>query len=413
MNKLNTEYKKIVYKKQEPQNYQAYVYEYFITETNMKYIGSHVGRFDETYQHSCKNVQFLTDLANSKNIIITLINFGTKFDMVNLEHELLKAVDAKNNPNYYNRSNGGGKGVTSVFDIDELHQKTDEIEIKKKPCSELIKLNRLQVRVENDSLHIKQIKNRIDADYGNTENYLIHIFEEYDNGKDMIANGSHTILAASQSKYSTAAVFDVKYIPKIEWSKYNDAQLRLFAMDLNPKEKYVRKSNQREDWAKWLHTQNISNSDFDINSKKIREELQKPPRNLTPYEIGKVRDLAKEMNKEHEANINGKKIKKYEKEELQNLVKKHQNKTKVSFAVSTGNAKDIINTVIEYGLKYEKTKIRTMMILLYNNSYKNYENWIKKCIKVKEKTDYLQEKMEWTILFEVLPTWESDKSNTE
>ena len=98
-----------------------------------------------------------------------------------LESLILQSVDAANNPKYYNRSNGGGKGVDSVFDIDIIYQKiiNKQFPIVKTPVSELIKLKRLQVRMEDDPKHARNITDTINADLGNTDNYLIHVFQEW------------------------------------------------------------------------------------------------------------------------------------------------------------------------------------------------------------------------------------------
>ena len=101
----------IKYNKEEPQSYDAYVYAYHIDETGKEYLGYHVGRFDETYQHSCENPEFIGDLANSKKVLFTLIDFGSKFDMINLEHKLLKKVDARNQ-----KINAEKNAMKKIFD---------------------------------------------------------------------------------------------------------------------------------------------------------------------------------------------------------------------------------------------------------------------------------------------------------
>jgi hypothetical protein len=401
----------IKYNKEEPQSYEAYVYEYHIGETNKKYLGYHVGRFDETYQHSCENPQFLKDLSVSKKITITLIDFGSKFDMINLEHELLKSVDAKNNPNYYNRSNGGGRGVTSVFDIDDLYQKiiNKAFPIRRTLVSELKEMIRLQVRLEDDSKHTKAITDRINADHGNTDNYLVHVLEEYDNGKDAVGNGNHSIDGADDAKNHKTAELPTMYIPKSEWSKYNKSQLRLLCLDLNPKLKYPSKPNVTEDIGKWLYNAKLEDPNFDIHSKKVREELKKEPRYLTPNHIKAAITFAEEMLLEHQANLAGKKMKKYEDNELEDIQNKYTNPNRLAFTISSGNYKDIIVKVIEHCMICKSQKKKDILILIYHNSYDRYKKWPNILQKhLQDEIDFLKEVTDISLEIEILPQWVSD-----
>lgn len=74
----------------------------------MKYVGFHKGRPDDGYVCSSK---YMIDeyRANPSGFQRKIIAFGTADEMSALETKLLQEVDAANNDQYYNRSNGDGK----------------------------------------------------------------------------------------------------------------------------------------------------------------------------------------------------------------------------------------------------------------------------------------------------------------
>ena len=403
----------IKYNKEEPQSYDAYVYAYHIDETGKEYLGYHVGRFDETYQHSCENPEFIGDLANSKKVLFTLIDFGSKCDMINLEHKLLKKVDARNNPKYYNRSNGGGKGVISLFNTTDLYSKihSNVFEIKKVKISELKKLKRLQVRVEDIKQHMKHIADRVNTDLGNTDQYLVHVLEDYEfDGQNLVLNGSHTIEGIAKSKHGKIAEVSVMFIPKKEWKKYTEPQLRTIANDLNPRNKYQTEPSKWEDWAKNLYEAKIENNNFEIRSQLVRDELKKPPRNFTSGEVTKAINLAVEMWDNFESNQSGQKLKIYSKDELHDLVKQYSNKTTIAFAASSGQYKDILDKLVVVMMKAVEQN-KNVVILIYHNSHARRKKWNNILTKfLQNKIEFFEKQFKMSIDIEPLRAFESDIS---
>lgn len=406
MNKLD-----VKYNKEEPQDYQAYVYEYFITETSKRYIGYHVGKFNETYQHSCENVGFLADLAASKKVIITIIDFGSKFDMINLERRMLKEVDAKNNPNYYNSSNGGGKGVTSLFNTEELYSKiiTKVFEIKKVKISTLKKMKRLQVRTEDIKKHIKHIADRVNTDLGNTDEYLVHVLEDYDDvGGCLVLNGNHTIEGISISKNGKNAEVSVMFIPKKEWKKYTETQLRTIANDLNPGEKYQIERSKWQDWAKNLFEAKVENNNFQINSQLVRDELKKEPRFFTKGEVTKAVNLAEEMWDNHATNLTGQKLKVYTTKELQDLIKQYADNKTIVFSIASGQYKNILDKLIIVLIEAVKQN-KNIIILIYHKSHSRRKKWHKIYTKfLQNKIEFFEKQFKISIDIELLSSFESD-----
>jgi len=101
---------------------KAFVYSWKNKTTGRLYVGWHKGSPDDGYICSSLilNEEYKKDSANFERFIIAN---GTPKDMVSLEAAILRAVDAKNNPDYYNQHNGDGK-----FCHNEVH--TEETKVK-------------------------------------------------------------------------------------------------------------------------------------------------------------------------------------------------------------------------------------------------------------------------------------------
>ena len=86
---------------------EAFVYSWRNKDTNRLYIGWHKGSPDDGYVCSSKILmeEYEKDSSKFERFIIAE---GTAEDMVALEAQILKAVNAKDNPEYYNQHNGNG-----------------------------------------------------------------------------------------------------------------------------------------------------------------------------------------------------------------------------------------------------------------------------------------------------------------
>ena len=93
--------------------YSAYVYRIIITfldGTKKIYIGAHKGSIYDSYDFSSEDGDFLRDLRNpDTEVYFEIVMKGTEYDMFDLENQMLEKVDAKNNDEYYNKTNGGSR----------------------------------------------------------------------------------------------------------------------------------------------------------------------------------------------------------------------------------------------------------------------------------------------------------------
>ena len=89
---------------------EAFVYCWTDWGKDKLYVGVHCGSPDDGYV--CSSVNMKEErFARRNDFSRTIVASGTREDMYKFERTILKAVDAKNNPHYYNKTNGAGAGV--------------------------------------------------------------------------------------------------------------------------------------------------------------------------------------------------------------------------------------------------------------------------------------------------------------
>ena len=238
-------------------SYEAYVYKITVNDTGKKYIGYHKGKFDGTYHHSSKCPVFMEDFAEGNNTI-ECVATGTVIDMATLEHNMLLEVDAKNNDEYYNKSNGGGmyvKTVGKLDDIMELYQliKNKELTVQMIKKSVVVGLKRYQTRVDNtDTKHVQILADTMMDKHGKIDDFdPVIVLEGFSkDGEDVILDGNHTTLAAKQ--VSHVIKMPVMYIPKDVWSQFDETQLQILANLLNPQQEKAAKPGSVDDQIDWI-----------------------------------------------------------------------------------------------------------------------------------------------------------------
>jgi hypothetical protein len=89
---------------------EAFVYCWTDWAKDKLYIGVHIGSPDDGYV--CSSIPMKEErFTRPGDFTRTIVASGSKENMYSFERTLLKVVDAKNDPHYYNKSNGGGAGV--------------------------------------------------------------------------------------------------------------------------------------------------------------------------------------------------------------------------------------------------------------------------------------------------------------
>ena len=264
--------------------YEAYLYLWsiWIEELNdWKYYGGwHAGQYHLTdYTDSSKDEEFRKDFATRKIIKLEILQYGTKNDMAYGERKMLAEADsgkgAKKSPNWYNKSNGGGKFANGWITNDPLDKLWTDYEAGKFPRNEYKKV-KLAFIIENgyliqtrnelfDTSHLKTISDGFAEDANPNEWEDIHVLMdampvvdkdgkvtgvEYCEGSVMIVGGNHRARGCviSQQGYALNAV----EIPHESWKDLSYHQLRTLSNRLNPFDPKPSKSIDTDAGAEWV-----------------------------------------------------------------------------------------------------------------------------------------------------------------
>ena len=197
-------------------SYEAFVYEMTHILNGKKYTGYHPDVFDGTYWGSPTDEEFKLILGGENELIdYKIIKVGLLKDIKNFESKIQSEAKVKSNPDYYNKAVAPSanklliqkKTCLEVRDI--INDKIKRGEYELEDIKEIAKLDRLQVRSEEDIKHIQKIKDRAKRT-GIKHTEPIIIWEEatytitHDDGTeevrtgDVIGDGNHTLRALCQ-----------------------------------------------------------------------------------------------------------------------------------------------------------------------------------------------------------------------
>jgi len=278
-----------------PASYEGYLYKFTNLDDGKMYVGIHKGAVDDPYNHSSENVEFQKVFVNSESkLSYEVLSYGDYIQMQNDEHRILKQVDARKNPMYYNKSNGFPQFVEPDIDRCELlnTQIDDCVFPTKKEDIELhINMSALQVRFEHDPDLQRTIKQKIDDARGNTDacNPVLVWEGRGENGEDLRGDGNHTVLGAGQSKH--AIDIPVMRIPYAVHCDLTDEELRFIGNMRNKKPEVAKKYTSMQDGIKYV---------LDMADKKIPYNAPSNTRALklfghTTAQIRKILDNANQI----------------------------------------------------------------------------------------------------------------------
>ena len=363
-----------------PKKYEAYLYKITVNHTGKKYIGWHLGQADGSYLHSSKNKVFQKDFAKNDNTY-EILDYGTATEMATKEYEMLQEVDAKNNEDYYNGSNGGGfhvkrtayKNVINLFQ--DIMNKKFTVEMIEKEVIEAIK--RFQVRVANtDSEHLKKIKDAMKDLHGDLSEWEpVHILQGYgENGEDVLINGNHTTIAANSLHH--VLELPVMYIPKEIWSQFDEIDLITLANLLNPQPEKAAKPADKEDWVA-VFVKKYNEKGIEVDAEENKKLLK-----TSHFSTTQIKNITKKATEELENAkllppgyqlINWKL--KHKKEELDEIIKNANDKDTVAFNMSSANFD--IDTLMDKtdAIIDGKTGKQNVIIYVTHPSMKSKKEW--------------------------------------
>ena len=95
-----------IIKNEMPRHADSYVYKITSKQLNKTYIGYHKEN-GKTYFGSPTDTELISLVSNPKaDLVFEVLQYGSKLEMQQVEHDLLTDANAKDNPNYWNKTNG-------------------------------------------------------------------------------------------------------------------------------------------------------------------------------------------------------------------------------------------------------------------------------------------------------------------
>jgi len=268
---------------EEPDLYEAYLYKVRVhSPESMKfYGGSKKGKVDRTYYGSpeTNKGKYFQDIAQY-GATIEILNFGNYTDIIYLEKQMLKEVDAKYNPEYYNGSNLTGQIKTQYNSIlvDQINDaiKNREYPIIAIPKLEVAEYETHQIRLDEIIWsHVVNITDHMNASEGGwlKDKDPVVVLEDYGGkGEPLLIGGHHTTQASLRCKF--VSTLEVQFIPKKVWKKLDLRNIKELAAMQNPQEQNIRLPQSEDDEIIWI-VEECEARGFQPDSEHIHDRLVK------------------------------------------------------------------------------------------------------------------------------------------
>tara|TARA_B100000780_G_C21078269_1_gene434170 strand:+ start:126 stop:1412 length:1287 start_codon:yes stop_codon:yes gene_type:complete len=292
----------------DPNNSEAFLYKFTNLKDNSKYIGIHKGKPFDGYMFSSTNEEFHKEFLDpNADFQYDVLQYGTYKYVQAEENRLLIEVDAKNNPKFYNKTNGGSSLVIPRMDlikyiVDQIvaDKSYDGIVATYKAIKDLSDF-KLQIREFSLSKHHVNVLRDIINHKSSLEHLQVIILQNrtYRGQKgDLIIDGNHSIEAAKISKIGAAGNIPALVIPENKHKDWTDDEVDLLSLMCNPRDGNPRLQSSYEDIAREICKLRLKG--LDAASKEII--AVKDYFKLTTSEKSKVSKLARQMYEEQVPN---------------------------------------------------------------------------------------------------------------
>ena len=363
----------------EPDDYEAYVYEYTVKPSGKKYVGWHVGMVDDDYHHSSTDEVFNEIFENADSeIYLKILDYGESDVMKNKEYDILTEVDAANNPMYFNKSNGApayphpnvDKAAALYDDIIKgvFPTKTENLEDLYKKL--IVDGNRIQARHEEDSDMVDWVAEQTKY-AGNTDmcEPLRILVDE--NGKYKLLDGNTTLMGSHKSRKHLTKIKST-LIPK---KLGTDDDWEDVALLMNPIPDFQKSASKPKDLAKRLYSR-YDKYGTPIKCKENRDFLTK----MNVKNKSKIYKIA--QNWVNKGQVVGTYINyklKHNKKKLLARVESFKNKTTYCDYMSSGKFRwedvlDFVCSQTNYGM-LSKPKIKNYKIVIQHPNEKDDDTW--------------------------------------
>lgn len=364
---------------QSPSQYEGYLYEYTDLDSDRKYIGVHKGCVTDSYKHSSTNDEFKKIFQNSSSRLkYEVRSYGTFREMLNLEHKLLKEVNAKDNPQYFNKTNGVQQYMTP--DLESCREMVEMIQSNKFPITyedknEHVDMERLQVRYQDDDKLQKLITQKLDDAGGSVDkcNPIVVFEGRGKNGKDIRIDGNHTFYGALASKHTV----DIK-IMRVSYQEglhLTDLELMTVADLLNARPDIVKKPCNVQDGIK--HVMSWVYNGAELRDAELIKALDMM--GFTKGEITRVLDGAEqELAEEDAKQKNGATFKNYKSGKyLQEMTAKTQRLMAQdnTVALYMSSAKFSVERIIDSLYANRNDDITTVQVVIHHPNVTQEKKW--------------------------------------
>ena len=236
---------------------------------------------------------------SSSNVLIEILDFGTDDEINDAECDMLKNVDAKNNPEWFNKSNGirYNNKVKKKADKEKVWKMLERVERGEweeveEDVDVVFNMEGYQVRAQtHDDKHIGKIQNRIDRKGGNIDysKPIICIANGSKSGNDIRIGGYNTIYAQKRAKHTKKT--KLIRIPNSEFNGWTTNEKKLLGRYFNREDEVVKKPDGEDDAVEWILEEYITSGtpvDYDDHKYDLEHRFNK-----SSQEIGAIIKSAK------------------------------------------------------------------------------------------------------------------------
>ena len=362
-----------------PNQYQGYTYEYTDLDTDRKYIGVHKGCVTDSYKHSSRNAEFNKIFQDSTSRLkYEVLSYGTFREMLNFEHKLLKEVNAKDNPQYFNKTNGVQQYMTP--DLESCREMVEMIQEKKFPITyedknEHADMERLQVRYQDDDKLQKLITQKLDDAGGSVDkcNPIVVFEGRGKKGGDVRIDGNHTFYGALASKHTLE--IKIMRVSYQEGLHLTDLEMDTVADLLNARPDIVKKPCTSQDGVK--HVMGWVYHGAELRDAELVKALQMM--GFTRREITTILDNAEqELTVENEKKKNGSVFKNYKSGKyLKEMTAKTQKLMAKdnTIALYMSSAKFSLERIVDSLYANRNDEIKTVYVVIHHPSVAQEKKW--------------------------------------
>jgi|TARA_B110000977_G_scaffold162379_1_gene207780 hypothetical protein len=280
---------------------EAFLYRFTNLLNGKIYVGRHKGQPYDGYMFSSKDKDFKKDFMNpNSEWKYEVLQYGSYEYVGATENTLLINANAKDNDNYYNKSNGGSNIVLPRIKL--LQSIVNDIrENKSYKGAEMMLTsvknlpdNAVQVREFTlDKDHVNTLRDIIN-DKRSLEHLTVIILKDRTYcgmTGDLIIDGNHSIAGAIASETGDEGIIPTLQIPKHLHEDLTDMEVDLLATMLNPRDQNPTLPTDLPTIAKHVCAMRLQG--LDSNGKEIQE--YKDNFHLSKKQKTKVSNLANEM----------------------------------------------------------------------------------------------------------------------